>query len=137
TASASGTGYAAGGAFAPATITATGIYGDTRLINSGAMNVATGSATNTGLFTAPSDGYYQVSVKAISVASSVRFILLASLNGATPVEILDQLTSNPCANCSDISHTEIIYLQAGDTHRILRSVSSTAINDMIISYRKL
>lgn len=137
TASASGTGYAAGGAFAPATITASGIYGDTRLINSGAMNVTTGSATNTGLFTAPSDGYYQVSVKAISVASSVRFILLASLNGAAPVEILDQLTSNPCANCSDISHTQIIYLQAGDTHRILRSVSGTAINDMVISYRKL
>ncbi len=137
TASASGTGYAAGGAFAPTTITATGIYGDTRLINSGAMNVTTGSATNTGLFTAPSDGYYEVSVKAISVASSVRLILLGSLNGASPVEILDQLTSNPCASCSDISHTQIMYMQAGDTHRILRSLSGTAINDMVISYRKL
>lgn len=137
TAAASGTSYTAGSAFAPTTITATGIYGDSRLVNSGAMNVTTGSATNTGLFTAPSDGYYQIAIKAISVASSVRMILLGSLNGATPVEIFDQLTSNPCANCSDISHTQIIYMQAGDTHRILRSASGTAINDMIISYKKL
>lgn len=137
TASASGSGYTAGSAFAPTTITATGIYGDSRLVNSGAMNVSTGSATNTGLFTAPADGYYQIAVKAISVASGVRFLLLGSLNGATPVEIVDQLTSNPCANCSDISHTQIIYMQTGDTHRILRSGNGTAINDMIISYRKL
>lgn len=101
------------------------------------MNVITSSLANTLLFTAPSAGYYQVSFKVISVASSVRLLILASLNGATPVEIFDQLTSNPCANCSDISHSQVIYLNAGDTHRVLRSSSGTAINDMVISYRKL
>lgn len=137
TANAIGSSYTSGMSFAPATITTTGIYGDTRLINSGAYQATTGNTSTTGVFTAPSDGYYEVSVKAISVASNVRLLILASLNGTTPTEILDMLTTNPCANCSDISHTQVIYLQAGDTHRILRSASSASISDMIISYRKL
>lgn len=137
TASASGTGYASGSAFAPVIISSTGTYGDTRLINSGAMNTTTGNATSTGVFTAPVNGYYQVSIKAASVVSNARLLILASLNGAAPTEIWDVYTGNNCTNCSDMSHTEIIYLQAGDTHRILRSGSSSGVNEMIISYRKL
>ncbi len=137
TGSASGAGYAAGTFLVPTLIDSFGIYGDTRLVNSGSMNVLTGSAANTLMFTAPSTGYYQVSLKAISVASSVRLLISASLNGATPVEIVDQLTSNPCANCSEVNYSQVVYMNAGDTHRILRSSGGTAINDMVLSYRKL
>ncbi|MBK7761875.1 MAG: hypothetical protein IPI46_00695 [Bacteroidetes bacterium] len=137
TAAASGTSYGAGTYLAPSLIDSFGVFGDTRLVNSGSMNVLLGSAANTLVFTAPSSGYYQVSFKVISVASSVRLLISASLNGTTPVEIVDQLTSNPCANCSEVNYTQVIYMNAGDTHRILRSSGGTAINDMVLSYRKL
>lgn len=138
TSPASGTGYTVGGAFSPTFMYSSGIYGDTRLTNTdGAMFATATFPTSSGVFTAPTEGYYQLSIKVISVASNARLLLLASLNGATPVEIFDIITSNHCANCSDVSHTQIIYLLAGDKHRVLRSINSTAINNMIISYKKL
>ena len=138
TSPASGTGYATGVAFSPTFMYSSGIFGDTRLVNPNGAFYDIGTFPNhSGVFTAPAEGYYELSIKVISVASNARLLILASLNGASPTEIFDVITSNNCTNCSDVSHTQIMYLNAGDQHRVLRSASSIAINSMIISYRKL
>ncbi len=135
---ASGTGYTTGVALSPTFMYSSGIFGDTRLINpNGAFYDISTFPNLSGVFTAPAEGYYELSIKVISVASNARLLILASLNGAAPIEIFDVITSNNCAQCSDVSHTQIMYLNAGDKHRVLRSANSIAINSMIISYRKL
>jgi hypothetical protein len=138
TSPASGTGYSTGLGLSPIFMYSSGIFGDTRLINpNGAMYTIGTFPNQSGVFTAPAEGYYELSLKIISVASNARVLLLASLNGAAPIEIFDVFTGSNCANCSDISHTQIMYLNAGDKHRVLRSVNSVAINTMVMSYRKL
>lgn len=137
TSPASGTGYPTGVAFSPTFMYSSGTYGDTRLVNPNGDFYSVPSFQNSGSFTAPVEGYYELSIKVISVASNARLLILASLNGAVPTEIFDIITGNNCTNCSDVSHTQIMYLNAGDNHRVLRSASSIAINNMIISYRKL
>jgi hypothetical protein len=137
TANASGKLYTAGTYEAPSAIVTDGTYGDTRLATSGDYNRVTGNPLSTGVFTAPSEGYYMVSLQLFDLAASSRLWLVASHNGNVPSDFIDQPILNQCASCFDFTFSKIIYLFEGDNHRILRHTSGVAINNMIVSYRKM
>jgi Proprotein convertase P-domain len=135
TATATGTGYAAGTYFAPTAITDNGIAGDTRLINQGGeYDNNTGDSVTTGQFYAPASGFYTVSFR-IKAINPGRLLMAASLNGAAPEEILDEFISGNCTPCDDRVYSTIIYMQKGDTHRVLRHVSGVNFAALVISYR--
>jgi hypothetical protein len=137
TADAQGKSYGTGTYEIPSAIVTDGTYADTRLATSGAYNRITGSTLNTGVFTAPTEGYYMVSLQVFDLVANSRLWLVASLNGNVPSDFIDQPILNQCANCFDFTFSKIIYLFEGDFHRILRHTSGVAINNMIVSYRKL
>jgi Proprotein convertase P-domain len=135
TGNATGTGYAAGTYFAPTVITGNGIAGDTRLINQGGeYDTDTGDPAASGQFYAPVSGFYTVSFR-IKAINPGRLLMAASLNGAAPEEIMDEFISGNCNPCDDRVFSTIIYMQAGDTHRVLRHVSGVTFASLVISYR--
>lgn len=120
-----------------ADVTEVGAFGDTRLYNTGAYQSNTSNAYLRNHFTAPVEGFYLVTLHVIAASSNSRLLFGASLNDAPPVEIWDEYIPANCTSCTDITYSKTIYLQAGDTHRILRSTSGQGINEMFISYKKL
>ena len=88
---------------------------------------------STGIFTAPISGFYLVTLM-LTPGGSGRLLINASLNGAYPGEIYD-ITAE--ADSSDYSWSGIIYLEAGQTHRILRHGDSVPITVMVIGYHLL
>jgi len=134
TTGASGTSYSTSTYFQASTYTSSGTWnGEMRLINQGgAFN------TSTGIFTAPQPGFYMVSLRITGVSETNRLLITASLNGASPNEIYDIGPYNPnCTGCEDLSFTTLIYMNANDTHRILRHVASQTMGTILISYVKL
>jgi hypothetical protein len=103
--------------------------GNTRLVNQG-----NNFNTANGMFTAPVSGFYTISLTVKGITAG-RLLLLQSLNGGNPDEIYDEQISGNCTNCDDRNYSMTIYLQAGDTHRILRHSLGTTFDGMIISYR--
>jgi Proprotein convertase P-domain len=135
TGTATGAGYAAGTYFAPTVITDNGIAGDTRLINQGGeYDTNTGDAAATGQFYAPASGFYTVSFR-IKAINPGRLLMAASLNGAAPEEIMDEFINGNCTPCDDRVFSAVIYMHAGDTHRVLRHVSGVTFASLVISYR--
>lgn len=130
-----GNGYTAGTYFVPSFISDDGVVGSNRLINQGGgYDKNTGNAANTGIFYAPASGFYTVSFR-IKAINPGRLLMAASLNGNAPEEIVDEFISGNCATCDDRIFSTTIYMQEGDTHRVLRHVSGVTFASLIISYR--
>jgi subtilisin-like proprotein convertase family protein len=137
TEAAADTGYSTGTFFVPAVLTDTGIAGNTRLITQGGFVVITpgpGSVYTTGLFVAPTTGFYTASFRIKDIPPG-RLLIAASLSGAYPEEILDTWIGGNCNPCDDRSYSMTLYLKKGDTHRLLRHVSSVFFGAMVVAYR--
>jgi subtilisin-like proprotein convertase family protein len=137
TGAATDTGYSIGTFFVPTALTDTGISGSTRLITQGGYFIVTpgpGAIYTTGVFVAPATGFYTVGFRIKDIQPG-RLLIAASLNGAYPEEILDEFISGNCSSCDDRSYSMTLYMKAGDSHRLLRHVSSVLFGAMIVSYR--